>query len=91
MARVSYRQLENLAGVTNRMLERAGSRARIVAGARYDYHALDLTTIEDMERGHGGMVKTLAIGRTGELAQYLWALQEGIYLLSEPYSADRSS
>jgi hypothetical protein len=85
MARVSRKQLEHLADMVNRALESRGSSARLVVGARYDYHALDLTTTEYLERGHGGLVKTVAIGRTGELSTYMHAMLEAFWLTSEPY------
>jgi hypothetical protein len=86
MARVSLKQLEQLATVLNRAFEARGSTARVVVGARYDYHALDLTTADYLENHSGAMVKSLCLGRTGELDTYMRAMLEALWLVSEPYT-----
>lgn len=85
MARTSRKQLEGIAERANAMLADRGSCARILVEGRNGYHALDLTTAQDIERGHHSASKTLHVGSTGELWTYLYALCEGLHLVSPPY------
>lgn len=80
MTRVTRKQLEGMVENVNRGLERAGSCARVTVEQRYDYHALDLTTADYLENHPGAAIRTLRIGRTGEIADYLRAMLEAIWL-----------
>ncbi len=88
MPRVSRKYLDRVAELTNTMLERRGSSARVEVSARMGYHALDLYAADDVDRSRDHLTKTLRIGSTGELETYLRAMQEAIWLLAPPFTDD---
>lgn len=84
--RVSRKQLDGTVARLNSALESKGSSARLVLEGRYGHTGLDVATVDMLERSPGSVSRTLTVGTTGELAQYLRGMQEALWLLEPPYS-----
>jgi hypothetical protein len=83
MERTTRRQLDTLAETFNAAMAKRGSEARVVVEQRYDYHALDLTTVDYIANHPGAAVKTLRLGTKSELAVFLRAMLEGVWLVDD--------
>jgi hypothetical protein len=76
----TVKMLQNKVSSVNHALERMGSDARVEAGHRYDYYALDLTCVDYLQNNPGATIRVLTTGTKRELLVYLDAMLWGLYL-----------